>query len=77
MTIKAITTADLQQLAAGITPAYLQRFTKDELLQELANRLLFAEHIINDASYKYGMTDEEKVDEMEKELDRYEEEKEC
>lgn len=72
-----ITTADLQQLAQGITPAYLQRFTKEELLQELANRLLFAEHIINDASYKYGMTDEEKVDEMEKELNRYEEEKEC
>lgn len=35
-----ITTADLQQLAQGLIPAYLQRFTKEELLQELAYRLL-------------------------------------
>ncbi len=57
-----ITKADLQQLAQGLTPAYLQRFTKDELLQELANRLL---------------EKEQKLDEMVEQLDRYEEEKEC
>lgn len=59
--IKAITTADLQQLAQGIVPAYLQRFPVSEVLQELAERLLYAERTINDACYTRGYEPEEQI----------------
>lgn len=79
MTIKAITTADLQQLATGTIPAYLQRFPTGELLQELANRLLYAEKVINDAAYtvRPGMSDRDALDEITADLENYEELKEC
>ena len=77
MTIKAITTADLQQLATGITPTYLQRFSAADLLQELASRLLYAEKVINEAHYNYETDPEKRADEIEAQLDEYEEQKEC
>lgn len=77
MTIKAITTADLQQLATGTVPAYLQRFPTGELLQELASRLLYAEKVINDACYNYETDPEKRADEILAQLDEYEEQKEC
>ena len=43
MTIKGITSADVQQLVTGIMPAYLQRYSTADLLQELAGRLLNTE----------------------------------
>lgn len=42
--IKGITSDDLQQLAQGIVPAYLQRYPLPELVQELATRLVYAEN---------------------------------
>lgn len=77
MTIKAITTADLQQLATGTVPAYLQRFPTGELLQELASRLLYAEKVINDAYYNCETDPEKRADEIIAQLDEYEEQKEC
>lgn len=77
MTIKAITTADLQQLATGTVPAYLQRFPTGELLQELASRLLYAEKVINEAYYNYETDPEKRADEILAQLDEYEEQKEC
>lgn len=77
MTIKAITTADLQQLATGTVPAYLQRFPTGELLQELASRLLYAEKVINEAYYNKETDPEKRADEIIAQLDEYEEQKEC
>lgn len=77
MTIKAITTADLQQLATGTVPAYLQRFPTGELLQELASRLLYAEKVINEAYYNNETDPEKRADEIIAQLDEYEEQKEC
>lgn len=77
MTIKAITTADLQQLVTGTVPAYLQRFPTGELLQELASRLLYAEKVINEAYYNYETDPEKRADEILAQLDEYEEQKEC
>lgn len=75
--IKAITTADLQQLATGTVPAYLQRFPTGELLQELANRLLYAEKVINEACYNNATDPEYRADEIIAQLEEYEEQKEC
>ena len=48
MTIKGMTRDDVQQLATGITPAYLQRYDAAELVQELAGRLLNAERKVDE-----------------------------
>lgn len=77
MTIKAITTADLQQLATGITPVYLQRYSTADLLQELASRLLYAEKVINEADYNNATDPENRADEIIAQLDDYERLKEC
>lgn len=75
--IKAITSADLQQLAQGIVPAYLQRYPLPELVQELATRLVYAENVINDAYYNNETDPEKRADEILTQLDEYEEQKEC
>ena len=68
--IKAITTADLQQLAQGQMPAYLQRYPLPELVQELAERLLYAERVINDARYTRG---KDAIEEITAKLEEYDE----
>lgn len=71
--IKGITSADLQQLAQGIVPAYLQRYPLPELVQELAIRLVYAESIINDCAYTHNKNPREQVEEMTAKLEEYDE----
>lgn len=70
-----ITSADVQQLAQGIVPAYLQRHPLPELVQELATRLAYAEKVINDACYTYDRDPREQVEEMTAKLEEYDERK--
>ena len=73
--INGITSADLQQLAQGIVPAYLQRYPLPELVQELATRLVYAENVINDCAHTTGCEPEEQVKEMTTKLEEYDEHK--